>query len=56
MVNILLVFFTFMGGTLFGIILIAVLSANRREEERKEGYILGYKDCMQDRPPRVDIR
>lgn len=54
--NILLMFFTFMGGTLFGIVLIAVLSANRIEEAREEGYILGYSDCMKDRPPRVRIR
>ena len=54
--NILLVFFTFMGGTLFGLILMAVLGANSRDEAVEEGYILGYSDCMKDRPPRVRMR
>lgn len=56
MENILLMFFIFMGGTIFGFVILAVLSANRIDEARDEGYILGYSDCAQGRPPRVRIR
>lgn len=51
-----LILFVFGAGVMFGIILTAVLSANTREEERDRAYILGYSDCMQDRPPRIQIR
>lgn len=54
--NILLMFFIFMGGTLFGIILMGVLGANSKNEAQEEAYILGYSDCMKDRPPRVRMR
>lgn len=56
MVNVLIAFFIFVLGTLFGVTVIAVLGANSREEERDEAYLLGYSDCMQDRPPRVKMR
>lgn len=54
--KILLLYALFMLGVVAGMILNAMLSTNRQEDERNEAYILGYKDCMQDRPPRVQIR
>ena len=52
----LLMFFIFGLGFLFGVVIISVLSANSREEEINRAYELGYKDCMQDRPPRIRMR
>lgn len=51
-----LLFIVFGVGILFGIILTAVLSANTREEEIEEAYKLGFRDCMNGRAPKVDVR
>lgn len=51
-----LILFVFGAGFLLGIIFVSVLSANTKEEEQERAYILGYRDCMQDRPPRIQIR
>lgn len=51
-----LIFFVFGAGVLFGTMLMAVLSANSREEERDKAYIMGFKDCMHGKKPKVWIR
>lgn len=56
MANALAMFFVLMLGALLGMILVSVLSANSRNDDLEDAYILGYRDCMQNRPPRVQIR
>jgi hypothetical protein len=49
-------FIAFSIGVLFGALLLAVLGANRRDEEREEAYKLGFIDCMHGKAPKVDVR
>lgn len=47
------IFLAFGAGVFFGIVLLAVLSANTREDERDEAYKLGYRDGKLDRPSKI---
>ena len=56
MENILMVLIILMAGTLFGFVLMAMLSASKREETFNEGYIIGYTDGKDNKPPKVRMR
>ena len=43
-------------GFLGGAVALAVITVNRREEEREEAYKSGFKDCMHGRAPKFDVR
>ena len=43
-------------GVVFGSLLLAVLGANSRDEEKAEAYKSGFRDCMHGRAPKVDVR
>lgn len=52
----LIYFLVFDIGFLIGAVALAVLSANKREEEREEAYKMGFRDCMHGKAPKVDVR